>query len=649
MQDESTIALNNSSSGANSYLWDFGDGNTSTDPNPMHMYTADGTYTITLIASNACGSADMTQTVTVDNSSNVQLPNADFSASVQAGCAPLEVDFTDLSSNTPDTWLWSFEGGSPSSSTDQNPSVTYSNPGTYSVILQAGNGAGMDTEVQISYITIEDVPSAAFNINQDGPEVSFSNNSIAATTYTWDFGDGNSSMDADPVHTYTDDGTYTITLTASNDCGSVEVSNTITISGSQAPVVAFTADALSGCAPLTVQFTDLSTNMPDNWLWSFDGGEPAISNDQNPTVVFNEAGVYTIVLQAGNGIGSNSVVMTDMIVVKAGPDAFFSFSQSDNSITLFNTSDNATSYLWDFGDGNTSTDANPVYEYSDAGVYTISLTAENECGTSFWTEEVMVDKIILPLGPVAIFSSDVAAGCAPLTVQFTDQSTTNPTNWAWLFPGGSPTSSNEQNPVVVYETPGTYTVTLAVSNPFGNDINSQENLIIVSDSPVADFDHLENNGLVDFENLSLYGTSFIWDFGDGNTSTDVNPSHIYDMPGTYNVILQVAGPCGFDNTVITIEVDDIVAIEDLEFVESFNIFPNPNQGSFNISMKGDTRDVISIEFLNILGQSIQAKQFSFKSGTLNENFELNDLANGVYLVKISAGLQAEFHKLIIEN
>ena len=649
MQDGSTVAFSNSSNRANSYLWDFGDGNSSNDPNPMHMYTADGTYTITLIASNTCGSANLTQTVTIDNSSTAQLPNAAFSASAQAGCAPLVVDFSDLSTNVPDTWSWSFEGGSPSTSNERNPTVTYSNPGTFSVILQAGNAAGMDTEVQISYITIEDVPNASFNINQDGPEIILVNNSIAANSYLWDFGDGNTSMDANPTHTYMNDGNYTITLSATNDCGSVEVSNTITVAGSQAPIAAFTSDLTSGCAPLTVQFTDLSSNQPDNWLWSFDGGEPAISTDQNPIVIFDEPGIYTIVLQSGNGVGSNTVIQTDLIEVLAGPDAFFSLSQEDNAISFFNTSDNATEYLWDFGDGNASMEENPVHEYQDAGAYTVTLTVTNACGTSIWTEDVVVDEVILPLAPVAVFNSDVVNGCAPLTVQFNDQSTTNPTSWSWLFPGGTPASSNEQNPLVVYDTPGTYTVTLAVSNEFGNDINSQENLIIVNDLPIADFDVSEDNGTVSFENLSLYSTSFIWDFGDGNTSTESNPMHTYDAPGTYNVILQVAGPCGFDNVVLTVEVDNIVSIADLDFVESFNIFPNPNQGTFHILMQGESKDQVTIDFMNILGQVIETNVFSFKSGELREKFEINDLADGVYLVKISSGEQSQFHKLIIEK
>ncbi len=649
MQDGSTAAFTNASSGASSYLWDFGDGNSSNDANPMHMYADNGTYTITLIASNNCGSTNSSQEITIDNSSSAQLPNADFSASVQSGCAPLVVDFSDLSTNLPDTWTWSFEGGTPASSNEQNPSITYSNAGTYTVILQAGNQAGMDTEVQISYITIEDVPSASFNVNQDGPDVIFDNNSIAANSYSWDFGDGNTSTDAEPSHSYADDGTYTIVLTATNDCGSVSSTSMLTVSGSQAPIAAFTSDLTSGCAPFTVQFTDLSTNMPDNWLWSFDGGEPAISNDQNPVVTFNDAGVYTIILQAGNGVGSNTVIQTDLIVVNDKPDAFFSLSQADNAITFFNSSDNATTYLWDFGDGNTSELENPFYEYADQGSFTISLSATNDCGTTVWTEEVVIDKIILPLGPVALFTSDIASGCAPMTVQFMDESTTNPTSWAWLFPGGSPASSNEQNPIVTYDTPGVYTVTLAVSNPYGNDINSQENLIIVNSDPIADFEPNEDNGKVDFENLSLYGTSFIWDFGDGNTSTETNPSHNYESPGTYNVILQVAGPCGFANTVVTIVVDNIVAVEDLDFVETFSVFPNPNKGAFNIHLKGESKEFVSVEFLNILGQTIESQKFSFRSGELNENFEINGLANGVYLIKISAGLQSEFHKLIIEN
>ncbi len=642
-------AFSNISTAADSYTWDFGDGNTSTDTNPTHTYDVDGTYTITLVATNDCGSTSMSQDITISNSGSQLGPEAAFSSNMTTGCAPVIVQYTDESTNTPTDWSWSFEGGTPATSTDQNPSVTYMTAGTYTVILESSNAAGSDTEVEISYITIEDVPFAMFSSSTSEGIANFVNASSGANTYAWDFGDGNTSTDENPQHNYTDSGNYTVILTASNDCGSTDFSFVVNINIAMAPAASFQADLTAGCAPLTIQFTDESSNNPDNWLWSFDGGNPSVSTEQNPTVTFEQAGVYTVILQAGNAAGSNTQVETDFIVVEDIPDALFTLNQEDANISFFNSSDNADTYSWDFGDGLGSEEANPSHQFMDEGTFLITLTATNACGSDTWTEEVTIDEVIVPLAPVALFVADATLGCVPFTVQFTDQSTTNPNSWSWLFDGGSPASSDEQNPVVTYTEPGIYRVTLAVSNAFGNDINSQENYIVVNDVPVAAFDAVEDNGKVSFTNNSLYSNSFIWDFGDGNTSTDENPVHTYDGPGTYNVILQVAGPCGFNNFVMEVVVDEIVGVENLPFVNEFNIFPNPNNGEFTIQLIGESKESIEVSFLNVLGQSIQTESYDFRSGELNKRFNLNGLATGVYLVKISSGVQAEFHKLVIEE
>jgi len=641
--------FSNTSNGADSYLWNFGDGNTSTDADPSYTYLADGTYTVTLEATNPCGTVTMSQNITISNTGSVQAPITAFSSNINSGCAPMTIQYNDESTNAPTSWSWSFEGGMPATSTDQNPAVTYTNPGTYTVILETSNIAGSDTEVEISYIVIEDVPFAMFSSSQSEATVSFINASSGADSYSWDFGDGNTSTDTNPQHTYEESGNYTVVLTSTNDCGSTDFTFVINLNIPVPPNANFSADVTAGCAPLTIQFMDESANMPDNWLWSFDGGNPSVSTEQNPIVTFEQAGTYTVILQAGNAAGSNTQVETDLIIVEDKPDALFTLNQTDATVSFLNSSDNADSYLWDFGDGLTSDEANPTHQFMDEGTFLITLTATNGCGTDTWTDEVTIDEVIVPLAPVAVFTADATLGCAPFTVQFTDQSTTNPSSWSWLFDGGSPASSNEQNPTVTYSEPGIYRVTLAVSNAFGNDINSQENYIVVNDLPVAAFDVAEDNGKVLFTNSSLYGNSYIWDFGDGNTSIDENPEHFYTEPGTYTAVLQVAGPCGVSTFEMEIVIDEIVGVEDLSFVNEFNLFPNPNTGDFTIQMIGKGKESIEISFLNVLGQTIQSESFDFSSGQLNRRFNLNDLAGGIYLVKISSGLQAEFHKLIIEE
>ncbi|HQE85183.1 MAG TPA: PKD domain-containing protein, partial [Methanolinea sp.] len=193
-----------------------------------------------------------------------------------------------------------------------------------------------------------------------------------------------------PTHTYTNPGTYTVTLTVTNSCGnSATKSASITVSPCPPVTAQFSANVTTGYAPLTVQFTDLSTS-----------GVPI------------------------------------------------------------------TSWLWNFGDGSTSTSKNPTHTYTNPGTYTVTLKAWNSCGNSA-TKSASIT--VSPCPPVtAQFSANVTTGYAPLTVQFTDLSTSGVpiTSWLWNFGDGS--TSTSQNPTHTYTNPGTYTVTLTVTNSCGN-------------------------------------------------------------------------------------------------------------------------------------------------------------------------------------
>ncbi|MFQ5446514.1 MAG: PKD domain-containing protein, partial [Saprospiraceae bacterium] len=506
-----------------SYEWDFGDGGTSTEENPVHTYAGDGTYTVTLTATNDCGSATFTEDVVITS-----MPVAGFSANETAGCAPFTVQFTDESSSNSTSWNWEFPGGNPSSSTNQNPAVTYDEPGTYSVTLTVGNSLGENTLTQTDYITVNTVPVAGFTSSADLLEVTFTNTSTNATSYEWDFGDSQTSTEENPVHTYDQDGTYTVTLTATNECGSVTTTQEVTVI--TPPTAGFSAAVTEGCVSLTVQFNNESSENATSWQWEFPGGTPATSTDENPTVVYNEAGTYSVTLTATNAAGNSTVTQTDLIVVNDVPTAGFTSSADLLEVTFTNTSSNATSYEWDFGDSQTSTEENPVHTYANDGTYTVTLTATNECGSVTTTQEVTV---ITP--PTAGFSAAITEGCVPFTVQFSNESSENATSFEWEFPGGTPATSTDENPVVVYDAAGTYSVTLTVTNPAGSDSYSLTDYITVKPMPDAAFDYLETDGTVTFTNASSNASSYEWDFGDSQTSTEENPVHTYAEDGVYTV------------------------------------------------------------------------------------------------------------------
>ncbi len=646
--DGGNVVLTNTSEDitSNNYDWSFGDNTSSALVSPSHTYASNGQYVITLTATNDCGSVTFSEAVSIviDNSSAA--PSAGFAASVSNGCGPLTVEFSDASTNNPSSWNWTFEGGTPATSTEQNPTVVFENAGDYTVILEAGNAVGTDMDIQLSFINVIAEPDVNFDTGSNGLEVNFNNKTLYGETYIWDFGDGNESTALNPAHTYDENGTYTVSLTATNECGSISEIRTIVVSELLAPQADFSSTVAEGCAPLTVSFSDMSTNDPDNWLWSFDGGDITTSSDQNPTVTFSTPGNYTVILQAGNEIGSNSKVITGYVKVYAEPVAGFTSSTFSESVMFANSSVDATEYLWNFGDGNESDEENPTHTYATNGTYTVSLTVTNPCGSATIAEDIEIDGLA---APSAAFALNASSGCAPLEVTYTDESLNNPTSWTWLFEGGTPSMSNEQNPVVTYNQPGVYGVTLSVSNGIGNNVVNMSEVVVISAEPTAAFDLDETDGFVVFTSNSDRADSYSWDFGDGEMSTDESPVHGYAEPGDYTVVLTTTNDCGTATESVVVTVSIVSAIEDLESINSFDLFPNPSSGKFTLMLEGESRDHIDISFLNVLGQELEMQRVDFGAGYIQQEFDLSHLVNGVYLVRLQVDNQAEYHKIIIEK
>ncbi len=214
-------------------------------------------------------------------------PVANFSANQTSGKVPLSVKFTDTSQNNVTTWSWQFGDGGVS--TEQNPVHTYITPGTYTVNLTVTNECGYDSISRREYINAIPcpLPVADFTVNQTSGKVPLSvkftdTSQNNVTSWSWQFGDGGVSTEQNPVHTYTGVGNYTVNLTVTNECGSDTVSRHEYIHAEPCPppVADFSANQTSGKVPLSVKFTDLSTNNPDTWSWQF--GDGATSTDKNP-------------------------------------------------------------------------------------------------------------------------------------------------------------------------------------------------------------------------------------------------------------------------------------------------------------------------------------------------------------------------------
>ncbi len=255
----------------------------------------------------------------------IQAPIADFAADKVIVSEGEMVSFNDLSENTPNSWAWTFEGGTPATSTDQSPVVTYSTPGSYDVSLVVSNIAGTsDAVLRSDYITVDQLPTADFMADDvlitEGTTVTFtelSGNTADSWSWTFEGGIPATSTDESPVVTYSTPGTYDVTLEISNLAGASDTElKTEYIVVDAAAVAEFVADKVLVSEGESVTFTDLSQN-PNSWSWTFEGGNPASSTAQSPVVSYNSAGVYDVTLIVTNTAGDNDTeVKTEYISVE---------------------------------------------------------------------------------------------------------------------------------------------------------------------------------------------------------------------------------------------------------------------------------------------------------------------------------------------
>ncbi len=387
-------------------------------------------------------------------------PVASFSYNILGQCIPAQVQYSDQSTNATSR-TWSFPGGTPSTSTQANPLVTYSTVGTFNATLTATNNLGSNSTTINGVITT--LPSVVSNFTQTitGRTVNFTFTGTSGADREWNFGDGNNSFEANPQHTYADDGVYTVTCTASNICSNS--TKTVVITIATAPTAGFSANVQNGCQPLTVTFINQSSSNSISYLWTFPGGSPATSTQANPTVNYVAAGNFAVTLRVTNTVGTNTLAQPNFINVDPLAVANFTSTQTGPTVQFTNMSQYSTSQSWSFGDGATSIGINPSHTYTQNGTFPVTLTANNGCGANNFTSSVTIAQ-----PPVASFTSNAQAiNCTPSTIQFNSTSTFTPISYAWEFEGGTPSTSTLPNPSISYANTGTFDVRLVVTNAFG--------------------------------------------------------------------------------------------------------------------------------------------------------------------------------------
>ncbi len=478
-------------------------------------------------------------------SANAQL-HADFLAPVPDACAPVTVQFTDVSTGNPDKWEWDFDNGD--TSMQQHPSVVFNKGGIFHIKLIISNGSAKDSVIKT--ITVTGSSKAGFgymydNVCKAPSVVTFTpDNQQDTLNYRWDFGNGAHSAQPIGVTTFTTEKTYSVTLTTITPQGCRDsITKPFVVGDVKASFSGFSVVCKN--APAT--FSSTSDPLPLTVNWYVNG--VSAGTGSNLTRSFAIAGDYTLKMVAGFGTCTQSAEKT--VTVKEKPVPNFSESGSLQSCTFpvtidfINKSSNANTYKWMFGDGNTSQETNIGYTYNKAGTYSVSLVAFNGDGCS----DTLTKNGLVRLGPPVIsgFASLPKGGCIPVSVTASAniQSPDPVASYDWNT-GDAGQHLNSAAFSHTYENEGYYTVSLSVTTVNGcTGSYSMFQAVSAGTMPVPGFtaDSLEAcaSSTIHFVDKTVGNvSSWNWHYGDGSTGSGKNPSHQYTKTGFSDVTLYVS-------------------------------------------------------------------------------------------------------------
>lgn len=567
------VEIINTSTGASSYAWDFGDGTTGTnaDPSFTHYYEHNNptplTYLVSLEVENpqGCKSNLIRELIVYPK------VNADFSANEIRGCNPLEVQFSNLSIGA-NTYYWDFGDGG--SATDVSPQHTFVNtsylvPDTFSVVLKS-----VSQWLCESYDTLNIVvyPAISPEFNVDEPSgcsphaVVFTQSAQGGLSYTWDYGDGDTytGTDLSVNHTYVNSGSEPVSYTAIFD-----VTNSFSCSvQSQKEIIVYPevhavfSHTTEGCHPLEASFTNNSQNA-HTYLWEFgDGYSNMVDNPTHTYYNFSHTNSIEmfVSLYAESSYGCSDTEYSS-IEVFPKPDASFIITNSPGcspyEIIIVNMSEGALTHSWDFDDGVTSSEGQGIISHlynhepgTGPAIFDIGLIVDN----SFGCYDTLTQQAIIYPNIVSDFQPDIIEGCHPLTVSFLNESTgaTANTPYHWNYGDGLSGTSQDLTHTHIFNNfdpvqTAVFEVSLISENENGCKDTSWVT-INVFPRPQPSYNVLNSPGCsphtVEFENTTAGGQDFLWTFGDGATSNDAstNINHLYTVPagpdaGIFNVSL----------------------------------------------------------------------------------------------------------------
>jgi gliding motility-associated-like protein len=549
-----TVTFTDQSTGnPTNWNWEFSNGRLATGPTTTVTFSTPGTYSVKLVVRNATGigSAEKIDYITV-----FPAPTAAFTADITTSCVPAKIQFTNQATTPVGTitnWDWDF--GDNSTSNAPNPSHTYNAPGFYTVKLKVRSSTTCEaTALAVRYIRVVGAIETDFTFTAPGTctapfTVNFQNqaNGPGTLTYTWNFGNTDPPSNAqNPSTVYNSTGTYTVRLDVVSSLGcSGFKEKTITISGTTTD---FIAPALI-CPGSSVKFQNNSSPAPVSSVWTFDDGTG--SGQISPTKIFITPRPYDI--KVVNQYAGCKDSITKTVIVAAKPVVDFEADDSTSckipfTVKFTDLTAGATTRLWDFGDGGTSTLPNPSHSYTTFGDFTVSLivTTGTGCIDTFIKKDfIKIRKTVVTI------PGTPTGGCIPFSFSPTANiKTVDPVlSYAWDMgePGAIYTAPT---PTHVYNSAGTYNIKLTVTTESGcSETVTVPNGVRTGIPPIVQFSYTPATSCastpIAFNSTTTMTTpgafvEWLWKFGDGTTSDLQNPVHVFKDTGALVVTLIVS-------------------------------------------------------------------------------------------------------------
>ena len=578
-------SFTNSSVGANSYFWDYGDGNTSSGVNGQNIFDNDAdsqtVYQVTMVASSVYGCSDTaTVEVTALPSPDTYFEPNDFSV-----CSPKTVEFTNLTENITSS-VWQFgDGKSATTAGNEDVEHTYYNdefsPKEFKIRLVTENSFGCKDSMD-GFTSVNPSVTAAIDggATQCAPfEASFTNSSVGAMSYLWDYGDGNTSSAIVGQNIFRNETynpvTYEVTMIASSAYGCSDTA-TVEVTALPSPDTYFEPNDFTVCSPKIVEFTNFTENIVSS-VWKFgDGSTTTTEGNESVEHTYHNDNYtpmdFKITLITENNFGCKDS-MDGYTSVKPNVVAQITGEGqacSPVEINFGNESAGANSFIWNYGDGNTSSGYLGLNTFTNESTedktYEVSMIAKSPYGCS----DTAYTQVTVYATPLANFTVSPETMQMPAsTVNISNLTIGDNWKYEWDFGDGNTTSGRyvQQH---TYDDFGAYTISLKAFSD-RCESKSEKKIVIIAGIPVVEYGP-PSQGCpalkVDFYSTTTNAETYLWEFGDGNISTEPNPTHTYYTEGTYNVKLTVQGPGG-----ITVK-DDLEIEVYPEPTALFDVFPN---------------------------------------------------------------------------